>query len=63
MKERNKTLKPLEGGNRVVLIKVSERTRAELKNLGRKGESYDDIIRRLIDRFNKEEKEVEERNE
>lgn len=51
---RNKTLKPLEGKNRIVLIKVSEKTRDELKNLGRKGESYDDIIRRLIDRFNKE---------
>ncbi len=35
-------------------IRISEETREKLKRLGRKGETYDDIIRRLIE-------EVEER--
>jgi predicted CopG family antitoxin len=31
------------------VIKVKKETREMLKSLGRKGESYDDIIRRLIE--------------
>ncbi|GEM_PF-1019662 len=30
-------------------IQISKETREMLKSLGRKGETYDDIIRRLID--------------
>ena len=32
----------------MVVIKVSRETRERLKALGRKGETYDDIIRRLL---------------
>jgi len=30
-------------------IKILEKTRARLKAIGKKGETYDDIINRLID--------------
>ncbi|MHC1590423.1 MAG: DUF7557 family protein [Candidatus Hecatellaceae archaeon] len=32
----------------MVVIKVSRETREKLKALGRKGETYDDIIRKLL---------------
>ena len=32
-----------------VTIKVRQETRERLKALGRKGETYDDVIRRLIE--------------
>ena len=35
-------------------IQVSKETREMLKELGRKGETYDDIIRRLIELARKE---------
>ena len=31
-------------------IRVSPETRERLKDLGKKGESYDDVIRRLIEK-------------
>jgi hypothetical protein len=36
-----------------VIIKVKRETRDALKSLGKKGETYDDIIRRLIDALKK----------
>jgi hypothetical protein len=35
----------------ITVIRVSKETRAILRNLGKKGESYDAIIRRLIEYY------------
>ena len=40
----------------VTTIQVSKETREELKNLGRKGETYDEIIRKLIQKAKEHEK-------
>ena len=34
-------------------IRIRKSTRDKLKKLGRKGDTYDDIINRLIDEFHK----------
>jgi len=36
--------------NEGVTIKIMKETRERLKALGRKGETYDDIVNRLLDR-------------
>ena len=41
----------VNGVSEVVKIRVSADTRADLKALGRKGESYDAVIQRLIKEF------------
>ena len=33
-------------------IRVSVVTRSDLRDIGKKGESYDEVIRRLLDFFN-----------
>lgn len=35
-------------GIKMKIIKVTEKTHEELKELGKKGETFDDIIQRLI---------------
>jgi hypothetical protein len=37
-------------------IQLSKKMRDELKALGTKGETYDDIVKRLIDTYKREEK-------
>jgi len=37
-----------------VTIRISKETRERLKALGRKGETYDDVIARLIEFYEKE---------
>lgn len=37
-------------GKRITTIQITEETRDELKNRGKKGETYDDIIRDLLKR-------------
>lgn len=50
-------------------ILVTRKTREELKSLGRKGETYDDIITRIIKEINRQElvaqqyKRLEEKDE
>lgn len=38
------------GEDRIVLIKVREATRERLKKAGIKGETYDDIVKRLVNK-------------
>jgi len=42
-------------------ILIKKETRERLKKLGRKDESYDQIVNRLISFYEKEKKEVERR--
>lgn len=35
-------------GKRITTIQITEETRDELKNHGRKGETYDDVIKNLL---------------
>lgn len=35
--------------NNYVVIRVSRETREKLKDLGKKGETYEDIVRRLME--------------
>lgn len=41
--------------NEKTTILVTKKTREQLKALGRKGESYDDIITRLMEEINRQE--------
>lgn len=38
---------------RITMIRLSKETVEELKKLGTKGETYDQIVRRLIDHYKK----------
>ena len=40
-------------GGEYVTIKITRETREMLKELGRKGETYDDVIKRLIENWRK----------
>jgi len=37
----------------ITTIQISKETRNGLKDLGKKGETYDDIIKRLLHNYNK----------
>ena len=45
----------MEGKKEWTTVKISRETHERLKRIGRKGDTFDDIIRRLLDFYEKKE--------
>ena len=50
-------------GNNSTQIPLKINTREKLRDLGRKGETYDQILRKLIKNFEEEKEDEEEKND